>query len=430
MLRTVADLLGGFLDEEKEKLDNFKLKHAPTIGKMYEGLTSDILERAIPEKIGLRIVTGVIYDDSGEMTGEIDCMLVEGEGIEIPHTKSYKWHVKNVICVFEVKKTLYSKDLSDSFIHLKGVLDSYSRYIESGNADGKFDLSPMRKAFSMMTKIIPPKHENVSTMPRMEEMLYHTLVMEHLSPIRIVLGYHGFKSEFSFREAMCDLLEDNVNKQGFGVGSFPQLIIADKFSLVKGNGQPYSPPLRDGYWDFMFSSAENPLIFILEFIWTRLQYKYNLGGLWGEDLEEEGFHMFLSGKIVEKDGKVGWDYQYTPIDKKSLEEEYKVNKWEPVRLNQNQFVIINRLCIDGGVNVNDPDFTEWLGKHNIKIEDFIKSLLDTNLTALDGDTLKLTTEKCECVISPTEGFLAAENNTGRLTRWVVENIKRNKSPNN
>ena len=94
MLRTVAEILQGIANEERVNLDEFELKHGPTIGKMYEGLTSEILSRAIPEEIGLRIASGVIYDDSGVMTGEIDCMLVESEGIQIPYTNSFKWHIK------------------------------------------------------------------------------------------------------------------------------------------------------------------------------------------------------------------------------------------------------------------------------------------------------------------------------------------------
>jgi hypothetical protein len=418
MLRTVADVLQGFANEEKSKLDSFKLNHGPTIGKMYEGLTSDILSRAIPEDIGLRMVSGIIYDDSEKMTGEIDCLLVEGEGIQLPHTSSYKWHIKDVICVFEVKKTLYSKDLSDSFIHLKGVLDSYSRYIESGNAKGEISLGSARKSFSMMTKIVPPKHCEVDSLPLMEEMVYHTLVMEQLSPIRIVVGYHGFKSEYSFREAMVGFLEGNLNKQGFGVGSFPQLIISENYSLVKGNGQPYSPPLRNGNWDFLLSSPENPIVFILEFLWTRLQLKYDLGNLWGEDLEDEGFHIFLSGKIIEKDGRTGWDYQYTPIAKEALEKEYKPGQWEPVYLDQNQFIIINRLCSEGSEDITNKELVEWLNKQDIEVDEFVASLLKTGLVAKSNNHLELTTEQCQCVILPTGEYVAAENNTGRLTRWV------------
>ena len=38
MIKNIAQLLKGIMDEESKKLDIFKLKHAPTIGKMYEGL--------------------------------------------------------------------------------------------------------------------------------------------------------------------------------------------------------------------------------------------------------------------------------------------------------------------------------------------------------------------------------------------------------
>lgn len=418
MLRSVAEILQGFVNEERQKLDDFELKHGPTIGKMYEGLTSEILGKAIPEEIGLRIVSGVIYDDTGEMTGEIDCMLVEREGIQVPYTNSFKWHIKDVVCVFEVKKTLYSKDLADSFTHVRDVLSSYSRYIESGYAKGKVDLGSARKAYSMITKTVAPKHEDVGTLPLMEEMVYHTLVVEQLSPIRVVLGYHGFKSEYSFRKAMFEYLKENLNAQGFGVGSFPQLIISENYSLVKGNGQPYSPPLRNGYWDFFLSSPENPLVFILEMIWTRLQLKYNLGGLWGEDLQEEGFHVFLSGKIVQKEGRTGWDYQYTHIENEILEEEYKPGQWEPVFLNQNQFVIINRLCSEGSEDITNADFVKWLEDQHVNVDDFVDSLLETSLVAKDNNHLKLTTEHCQCVILPTGEYVAAENNTGRLTRWI------------
>ncbi|MCC6543180.1 MAG: hypothetical protein IT392_01605 [Nitrospirae bacterium] len=152
MLRNVAQLLDGFLNEEKRKLDEYNLKHGSTIGKMYEGLTADVLDRAIPEILGLQIVSGVIFDNTCQMTGEIDCMLVKGDGETIPYTNSFKWHVKDVIAVLEVKKTLYSNDLSDAFVHLRGVLDSYYRYIQVGVAEGNIDISPAHKAFAQTTK--------------------------------------------------------------------------------------------------------------------------------------------------------------------------------------------------------------------------------------------------------------------------------------
>ena len=89
MIHDVSDLLKGIMLEERAKLDAYSLKHGPTIGKMYEGLTSDILGRAIPESLGLQLQHGIIHDGQGTMSVEIDCMLVKGIGEKIPYTDSY-----------------------------------------------------------------------------------------------------------------------------------------------------------------------------------------------------------------------------------------------------------------------------------------------------------------------------------------------------
>ncbi len=105
MINTISDLLRAFAAEERKKLDEFKLGHGPTIGAMYEGLSREILERAIPEFLNLQVVDGFIsFND--EQSGQIDCMLVQGEGTKIPSTKSYIWPIQDVITVFEVKKKL------------------------------------------------------------------------------------------------------------------------------------------------------------------------------------------------------------------------------------------------------------------------------------------------------------------------------------
>jgi hypothetical protein len=161
MIRSISELLKSFIDEESKKLDEFELKHGPTIGEMYEGLASDVLIKTIPEELNLKTTTGVIYDNTGLMTGEIDCMLVRGEGIQIPYTNSYKWHIKDVIAVLEVKKTLYSAELKDSFTHLKEVLDSYGRHVEEGKSEEKFDITDALRAFSEITSIVLPSRDEL-----------------------------------------------------------------------------------------------------------------------------------------------------------------------------------------------------------------------------------------------------------------------------
>jgi hypothetical protein len=418
MLRNIAQLLTGLLDQERKTLDKYDVKHGPTIGQMYEGLTADVLNRAIPQELGLQIVSGVIFDDSGLMTGQIDCMVVKGVGESIPYTNSFKWHIKDVIAVFEVKKTLYSDDLSDAFHHVRGVLDSYGRYIQSCPLSGEISISAARKAFAETTKKIAPSYSELKNLSFADEMIFHTLVIEQLSPVRIILGYHGFQSEYSFREAMFGFLQKNMNQRGFGVGSFPQLIISEKFSLIKANGQPYSAPMRNEYWDFYTSSPENPLIFVLELIWTRLQRDFKVGGLWGDDLQMERMHIFLSCRAMRKDGILGWEYRYTPISKEILLKESVLKEWSPAFLDQPQFVVINKLCRGTMEEIDDPELISYVEANGWGIENFTNSLLETGLVAMDGKRLILITEMCQCAILPTGQYVAGDNNFGRLSRWI------------
>jgi len=129
MIKELSELLTKLISEEKKHLDEYELKHAPTIGSMYEGLTADVLRKTIPLEINLNVVSGFVTDDSGMMSNQIDCMIVKGNGENIPYTDKYKWHIKDVIAVFEVKKSLYTKEFDESYNNLKSVLSNLGRYI-------------------------------------------------------------------------------------------------------------------------------------------------------------------------------------------------------------------------------------------------------------------------------------------------------------
>ncbi len=428
MIKNVATLLKALIEEETRKLDEFDIKHGPTIGKMYEGLTADILNKAIPPQINLRLTSGVIHDGLGNMTGEIDCMLVEGEGEEIPYTQAYKWHIKDVIAVFEIKKNLYSKELKDSFLHLRQILDTYGSYVDCGEGSKTFDISSSLRAFAETTGKIAPSRAEVEKLPFEQQIIYHTLITEQISPIRIVLGYHGFKSENNLRNALIKFLGENLMSQGFGVGSFPQLIISGQYSLVKMNGHPYSAPMTSDYWGFYGSSRTNPILLILEFIWTRLSRMYGISGLWGDDLKSENFILLLSGRIKKIGAKFGWEYNYPKTDKSILSSEPADIDWEPTYVTSAQFTIFNRLCHGELERIDDPFLIEFLEKEKINPNVFFKELTKTGLVALDGNALNLTTECCQCVILPNGKFAVAENNSGRLTNWMIQFIDKHKNP--
>lgn len=221
MIKTVAELLRAVANKERQKLDTYKMTHAPTIGAMYEGLSRTILERALPESLNLKVVEGFVVFGK-EISGQIDCMLVSGEGERIPHTEIFKWPIEKVIAVFEIKKTLTSNDLTDSYFHLREVDKLYASYIQSGQARNvKVDLRIPRRIFAQISGVAPPPHTEVEQLSFDLEMIYHTLVMEFLSPVRIVVGHHGWKQEVTLREHIYGLLEKRKRHSSrLGSGQF------------------------------------------------------------------------------------------------------------------------------------------------------------------------------------------------------------------
>ncbi|CAA6823203.1 MAG: Unknown protein [uncultured Sulfurovum sp.] len=418
MIKNIANLLSQIINEEKKKLNEYNMKHGPTIGKMYEGLTSELLKKSIPNNLSLKVVTGIIYNDNN-MTGEIDCMIVAGNGEKIPYTNSYKWHIKDVIAVIEVKKTLYKDNLIDSFEHLRKVQDSYMHYIESSNNNETIDISSSLRAFSEVTGIFAPSfNDSAIRLSATEEVLYHTFISEQHSPIRIVIGYNGYKSEQALRDSFIDYLDQNLNTNGYGVTSFPQLIICDKYSLIKMNGQPYNVSSNDGYWNFYVSSQANSALILLEILWTKLARKYNLSESWGNDLEMETFNQFLGGKILEKNNSYGWEYNYTDLNNKHLQKQPSTIDWKPTYVTKNEFMIFNRLCSGIDVYVDDIELLDYLKKEGEDVPSFFNLLIDTGLIALDDKTLRLTTEQCQCAILSDGSFVVAENNSGRFSKWI------------
>lgn len=427
MIKNVAQLLKGIMDEESKKLDAFELKHAPTIGKMYEGLTSTILEQTLPKDLNLQFVNGVIYNELGHMSGEIDCMLVKGEGKQIPYTQSYKWHIKNVIAVFEVKKTLYKNELTDSFEHLRDVLYNYTSNIDSLENNQTFNVGNALRAFSETTGVIAPTQDKIKQLPFEQEIIYHTLIIEQVSPLRIVIGFNGYKSEYSLREAFSDFLSDNLKIKGFGINSFPHLIISGDYSLIKMNGQPYSAPMQTDFWEFYASSRMNPIFLILELLWTRLSVNDDIANFWGEDLINENFALFLSGKIRKVDDKYGWEYKYTEIKKEVLSVQPQSKEWEPIYVSNTQFIIFNSLCNGANEQIDNPNLLNFLKEENENPDEFFQSLVQTGLIAIQNKKLELVTKQCQCVILPNGKFAVAENNSGRFTNWITKQYKHNKS---
>jgi hypothetical protein len=428
MIKTVASLLAAFSEAEVREIEKAGIKHAPTIGSMYEGLTSTLLHKAIPEGLGLQVVSGFIDDGQGNLTDQIDCMLVKGTGISVPFTILFKWHIKDVIAVLEVKKNLFSSELADAHGDLRKVLKAYGNYVQEEATtrtvetdDRVVHIGSALHAFGQMTGLVPPKHADASSLPFDLEMLYRSLVIERLSPVRIVFGYGGFNSEFGLRKAFFRFLKKNIKVRGFGATSFPQLIIAGRNSIVKANGQPYLYPLINNHWALLLSSNTNPLNTLLELIWTRLSQNFDLPD-WFDDSELEEMHTLLLARAIKQQDLAGWSYEACELSKTFLQEPSSPEQWRPMVVTLEQFILLNALCRESPLNLQNPGSQLLLEANNIDLDKCFPALNENRLVARRGDELFLLTNYCVCAITPSGEYVAGEDNGGRMAAWLGRQV--------
>jgi hypothetical protein len=423
MIQTVGDLLRELAANEQQQIRKFLgIGHPGIIGDMYEGLARKMAERAIPASMSLRVVEGKAVNSRGEFSRQLDCMIVHGEGTQIPNTSHWIYPVQQVVALIEVKKTLYGSDLADG-------IDLFIDYWQRVAEPKAMPVNLLRDAWrGIVGSELPAKHE-VSTLPPEQQIFFHTLMMEaNLAP-RIVLGFEGFKNEATLRQGLVDFIEKRISAgqpAPLGPLALPNLIIGRDASLLKLNGMPYAGPFdaTNNRWSFYASRGRNAVDLLLEVIWTRLNYYHGVSSdIFGDDLEIEGVHPLLDGVVVATPQQQGWALHWTKRTQTELDAyESDVAGWNPHVVSNEAFVVLNDLCRNGEVAI-DEELTRFLEKCGKSVDELARELNDVRLAYRDGDHFKLLTDECACVIDPVLGFVAAENKTGRLTRWVLKRIE-------
>lgn len=264
--------------------------------------------------------------------------------------------------------------------------------------------------------------------------MYHTLVTEPQIPVRIVLGYNGYSSETNFRKGIVEYLETckttaNERKNGYGPNDMPNLIVCEGFSCVKITGTPFCPiydSSNSGWWNLLGTSSYNPMYFLLETIWTKLSYKFQLPSfIFGEDLKTPCLSPFLDAKIHNDNGSpIGWEYNYRALTAQELSLNNIIEEWKPVEIDKAQWVILGELGNKGSVCIKDNNDLECfvIQEEYSDLNDFIDKLLATRLVTIDSDNLKLLTYQCDRVCVKGKWY-AAENVTGRLYNWAMKQRK-------
>lgn len=426
MIRDVAALLQALQQKEMEVIARSGISHAPTIGAQYEGLTSSLLEWMIPANLSLQVVTGFVEGVDATLSQQIDCMLVKGSGTPVPHVhNAFKWPVRDVLAVFEVKKTLFGDDLTDAHDQFQSVMDKFWVYAESLTPEDNVDVTAADYVYGQLFGELPPDGSNdFDQLPFHKQVIYRLLMDEQVAPVRVVFGYYGYQNEFTLREGFLNFLLRNRQKQGFAGIALPTLIVCGRNSLIKGNGHPYYFPLNGDKMLCFASSSQDPLLLILNILLTRISYHYPAPDWYHRDLSMEGFAPLLWGKPIEEEHLVGWAYEEVPLSQQRLEsaQELSTDDWRPITITALQATI---LAIIGNRGIaRDRLLQEFADERPESILSEVADLIQKRLVSWKADRLVFLTHQCATVLTGRGEFVAGDMEDRRFSEWLKRNSHR------
>lgn len=423
----LAQILEDFIELEDKNYQKFNFNHNPTLGSMYEALTENVVDKVLPKGLNLRIVGGFIYGDSDYISGEIDRMLVQGKGEQIGLTDKYQYHISEVLIIFEVKKTLNKAAFEDAYEHLSGVSTAFSEYFEQRCIDGfEPNISYAAKSFAQVTgKPEPIRYSDIHQMLPEDALVFYTLVQDTYSPLKIIHGYGGYKTEAGLRNVFLSFIEEQQGKHGFGTPSMPNLISSESFSIAKLTGMPFvTPRLNDMCWPIIGSSHDNVMNLMIELIWTKISTYCDADMPWGDDMDVEGMTTLLLGKYAcSEDGeRQGWMFTTFEPKESYLKEIENKSSWEPVFINAMTKSIVQCVGVLGPQNINSKSMYEVIDEANLSKEAFSEQLTNTNLLSVSNDGYIHLIGGAIHMVEVNDSSFAASSDRSRLDKWCEINL--------
>lgn len=402
-------------EEAVEKLNSHRIKHGPTIGDMYEGLTKEILNHINLNQYGMKICKGFIQVDD-EMSPQIDLMIVKGDGEKIPNTDYFIYTIDKLVAVIEVKKNLYLKEINSAYTALNAALHLANKYYRrQSHNELKFYTRPAEE-FKALYGHYPASECGEMTFEKI--FIYKTLIDESLSPLRIAIGYNGFKSEKTFRKGIAGIYNNKELVPGYGAKNMPNLITCGDFSCVKTNGMPYIGHWSKIGWSFLATSNSNPFLLLLEVICDRIELITSEKIDRGQDDNQEVLTPLMSAFPVGVDEGVAWSY--SSFENIEMESTIRDKKWAPVPINKIQHKLIDLISISGRINLSSDVIIDFINKNNIKnFSEVLGHLVSNNLVAdIDGDLMIAPAEVKTALI---DGELYCASNVGRIfEKWIQQ----------
>jgi uncharacterized protein DUF6602 len=418
MITSFSEFLLQLKTREEALLSQQQINHAPTIGDMYEGLSKTLLAKAIPSNLEISLVDGFVRGVKGQLSSQIDCMLVVGTGECIPYTDSFVWDIANVLAVFEVKKNLYSAEVSESYPKLRTIM---SMFIEAWTKDIMRPIDRSAQSFALITGHFLKHADDVDDLPEGLLHIFQTIFLEQYAPLRILFGYQGFATEHALREGFLNYLESiPPGSPGYGLNSFPNQIICRQNSLVVATGHPYCPSIVDDWWPVVISSSENPLRILLELLWTKICGRFDMVMPDDDSLSVESFSPLLSAKFQKADDLAGWKYHFETLSKAQLSAR-KPQEWEPFVVDRVMANVLLTLNKKGAVKLNDPHHLKFIRDHHQKEDDVVDQIVKMGLGAVKDETLHALQTFAIAFLPDGRSVVAFEQDKLRL--WVKKNMK-------
>jgi hypothetical protein len=424
MISRASELLQKFIEVERLKLADINMPHMPTLGSAYEEITKTGIcqDFAIPKGLNLRTVSGFISIDGEMLSEQIDCMLVHGEGERYGLTNEYIYDVEQVLCMFEVKKTLDKAAYLDAMQHLASIRRKFAKYFEIKLNQGVYpDISRAREWFSTITgKAAPTHYLGMHELPRSEGILFYTLIQESLAPVSIIHGYDGYKSEHGLRSAFAAILEESLQlgNNGFGVPSIPALVTSGQFCIVKGNGMPFLL-MREGEWVAVFSTCHNSASLILELIWSKISAFFNVEIPWEDGLYMNNTQGLLIASVLENETRTGWAFRTIEPKSKHLVREDNL-KWKPSKVGLPEMAALNIMAMHGGYLTIDSELDEYLSsKHGTSLDTVLRNLQLTGEFMTENCLLR-PIHQTTYILTNADGAGLVSSEKERFDLWCAE----------
>lgn len=426
MISYVSQLLDAFIQEEKRKIDSVEMPHMPTLGNAYEELTKAGMRQdfAIPKMLNLKVVSGFISRNGKIEPGQIDCMVVEGKGVRYGKTNEYIYEIEQVLCVFEVKKTLRKKDYRDAFGHLRNVRRIYSDYFHEKLKDPEFapDIRDAALNYSTLTgNFAPTTYRDINKLCREEAIKFYTLVQDSLAPLTIIHGYDGYKRESGMRNAFAEILSEGIEQEmtGLGLMGIPNLATSNNYAIIKCDGNPMIVKNGNGSWVALVSTRHNPAKLILELLWTRISKRYHVRMPWNDGLEMENLKpLLVADTIVESNGESGWIYRTIKFSEKELTRDDN-EQWEPFYLGKPEITAINLMCYDGTLELNSGVQEFLKSKYQVELESVVDNLMNSGFFMRNENYVTPINRETHIITNIDKtGWISVENE--RFDMWCKE----------